>query len=55
MEPVDPDKVSSVELVPVQTESAAPETVPPTEAGLTVTVALLLLAEAHTPLVITAL
>jgi hypothetical protein len=43
-----------VELVPVQTV-APPETVPPTDAGLTVTVAIALFAALHGLLVSTAL
>ena len=40
--------------MPVQTV-APPETVPPTDAGLTVTVTVVLFAELHAPLVSTAL
>ena len=52
--PVLPLSVSTVLFVPVQTV-AAPLIVPATEAGLTVTVALAVLAAVHTPLVTTAL
>ncbi len=52
--PVCPLKVKAVELVPVQTV-ALPAMVPPTDAGLTVTVAVALFAAAQEPLVITAL
>ena len=52
--PVKPLKVKVVELVPVQTV-ALPATVPPTDIGPTVTVAIALLAELHGPLVSTAL
>ena len=52
--PVWPLKVNTVELVPVQTV-ALPAMVPPTDAGLTVTVAVVELAAAQAPLVITAL
>ena len=41
-------------MVPVQTV-APPDDVPPTDAGFTVTVAVVLLAEVHPPLVTTAL
>jgi hypothetical protein len=51
--PVCPDRVRVVLLVPEQTV-ALPATVPPTEAGSTVTVASAELAEEHTPDVITA-
>jgi len=43
-----------VELVPVQTV-ALPAMVPPTDVGLTVTVAVVEFADVQTPLVITAL
>ncbi len=46
-------KVNVAVLDPVQT-AVLPETVPPTEAGLTVTVAVELLAAAQAPLVTTA-
>ena len=52
--PVCPLKVNTVELVPVQTV-ALPAIVPPTDAGLTVTVAVALFAAAQDPLVTTAL
>ena len=52
-EPVCPLSVSVVELVPVQT-LAEPAIEPPTEAGLTVTVAELLFAVAQLPLCTTA-
>ena len=52
--PVLPDSVSVVLFVPEQTV-AAPLTVPATDVGFTVTVALAVLAAAHTPLVTTAL
>ena len=52
--PVWPLKVNTVELVPVQTV-ALPAMVPPTDVGLTATVAVALLAAAQAPLVITAL
>ena len=53
MEPVFPDNVNVVLFVPVHTV-APPAIVPPTEAGLTVTVAVPEFADAHEPLVITA-
>ena len=53
-EPVCPDKVNVVEFVPVQTV-ADPATVPPTEAGDTVIVAVAEFADEHAPLVTTAL
>ena len=52
--PVFPDKVNTVLLVPEQAV-AAPEMVPDTEVGLTVIVAAPVVAEAHVPLVTTAL
>ena len=52
--PVCPLKVNTVELVPVQTV-ALPAIVPPTDAGLTVTVAVALFAAVQDPLVTTAL
>jgi hypothetical protein len=52
--PVFPLNVKTVLFVPVQTV-VLPEAVPPTEAGLTVTVAVVLLAAAQPPLVTTAL
>jgi len=52
--PVWPLKVNTVEFVPVQTV-AVPAIVPPTEAGVTVTVAVALFAAAQAPLVMTAL
>ena len=52
--PVCPLKVNTVELVPVHTV-ALPVMVPPTDAGLTVTVPVALLAAAQEPLVTTAL
>ena len=52
--PVLPASVSVVLFVPVHTD-AAPEMLPATEAGFTVTVALVLFAAAHTPFVTTAL
>ena len=52
--PVCPLKVNTVEFVPVQTV-ALPAIVPPTDAGLTVTVAVALFAAAQDPLVTTAL
>ena len=52
--PVCPLKVNVVELMPVQTV-ALPAMVPPTDVGLTVTVAVALLAAEQAPLVITAL
>ena len=52
--PVCPLKVKLVLFVPVHTV-ALPAIVPPTLAGLTVTVALALLAESQTPLLIIAL
>ena len=42
-----------VELVPLQIV-VLPATVPPTDTGLTITVAIALLADEHAPLVITA-
>ena len=54
MLPVWPLNVSVVLFVPVHTV-ALPAILPPTEAGLTVTVAVALFAAEHTPLVITAL
>ena len=52
--PVLPLKVSVVLFVPEHTE-VVPDTDPPTEARLTATVAVVLLAEVHPPLVTTAL
>jgi hypothetical protein len=52
--PVLPDSVSVVLFVPEQTV-AAPLTVPATDTGFTVMVALALLTAAQTPLVTTAL
>ena len=49
-----PERVSTVLLVPLQTE-AVPEIVPPTDPGVTVTVATELFAAGQTPLVATAL
>ena len=54
MEPVYPLKVRVVEFVPVQTV-APPAIDPPTDAGVTVMVAVALFAAAQTPLVMTAL
>jgi len=53
--PVYPLKVNVVLFVPVHTLTLPPLKDPPTDAGLTVTVALALLAESHTPLLIIAL
>jgi len=55
MVPVCPVKVITVELVPVQTVSAAPATVPPTDVGDTVNESIPLLVVAQTPLFTTAL
>ena len=52
--PVCPLKVNTVEFVPVQTV-ALPAMDPPTDAGETVTDAVALFADAHTPLVTTAI
>jgi hypothetical protein len=52
--PVLPESVKVVLLLPVHTV-AAPVIVPATDIGFTVTVALAVLAAAHTPLVTTAL
>jgi len=52
--PVCPLKVKLVELVPLHTV-ALPDILPPTLAGFTVTVALALDTESHTPLLIIAL
>ena len=52
--PVWPLNVNTVELLPVHTV-ALPAIVPPTDAGLTVTVAVALFAAAQDPLVTTAL
>ena len=52
--PVLPLKVNLVEFVPAHTV-VLPEMDPPTEAGVTDTVAVALLASAHAPLVTTAL
>jgi len=53
--PVFPVKVNTVELVPVQTVSAAPATVPPTDVGEIMIESTELFADEHTPLVTTAL
>ena len=55
MFPVWPVKVITVELVPVQTVSAAPATVPPTDVGEIMMESTELFADEHTPEVTTAL
>jgi len=55
MVPVCPVKVITVELVPVQTVSAAPATVPPTDVGEIMMESTELFADEQTPEVTTAL